>query len=155
MTLSVLIAIVLIGILLVLVELFVIPGISIAGVGGFALIVGGIYIAFHYFDEKTGYIVLSVNIIATIILMFFAFRAKTWKNVGLKSEINSKFESFDKSQINIGEIGKTITRLAPMGKVMVNDMIYEAKSKFGFIDENTDIEVIAIENTKLIVKPKK
>jgi len=154
MTISVLIAIVLIGILLVLIELFVIPGISIAGIGGFILIAAGIYFAFHFFDMRVGFIVLSTNLTATIILLYFAFRSKTWKNVGLKSEIDSKFESFNKEDIKIGDIGKTITRLAPGGKVMVNDIICEAKSRIGFIDENTEIEVINIENTKIIVKPK-
>ncbi|MFC2138562.1 NfeD family protein, partial [Bacteroidota bacterium] len=131
-----------------------IPGISVAGIGGFILISGGVYIAFHYFGMRIGFIVLSTNLTATIILLYFAFRAKTWKNIGLKSEINSKFETFDKDEIKIGDTGKTISRLAPMGKVMVNDVICEAKSRIGFVDENTEIEVIEIENTNIIVKPK-
>jgi len=41
-----------------------------------------------------------------------------------------------------------------MGKVKVHDMVCEAKSISGFIDENTEIEVIKVSRNQLIVKLK-
>ena len=44
--------------------------------------------------------------------------------------------------------------MAPMGKVLVNNQSIEATSTGGFIDENTEIEVVKVLQNKLIVKPK-
>ena len=154
MSLTAIIIIILVGILLVFVEFFIIPGISIAGSAGFLFMGGANYAAFHYFGPKAGFIMLFCNIVATVILLAFVFRSKTWKKVGLATEIDGKFTSFEPGQINIGDIGIAITRLAPGGKVMVNDIICEAKSRMEFIDENTEIEVVKVENTKIIVKLK-
>ena len=74
--------------------------------------------------------------------------------MGLKANIDSRNEPFDNDKIHAGDTGKTITRLAPVGKAMVNDIICEAKSTGGFINENTEIEVIKVLNTQIIVKPK-
>jgi membrane-bound ClpP family serine protease len=44
--------------------------------------------------------------------------------------------------------------LAPIGKAMINDKMVEAKSITGFIDENTEIVIVKIQNTNVVVKPK-
>ena len=74
--------------------------------------------------------------------------------MGLRANIESRNEPFDTQKIKPGDIGKTITRLAPMGKALVNDITCEAKSTGTFINENTEIEVIKVLNTQIIVKPK-
>ena len=57
------------------------------------------------------------------------------------------------ASFKVGDHGKTITRLAPIGKAMINDKIVEAKSITGFINENTEIEIVKIQNTNVVVKP--
>ena len=39
--------------------------------------------------------------------------------------------------------------------VMVNELVREAKSIEGFIDEHSDIEVVSVEGTRIVVKPVK
>ena len=60
----------------------------------------------------------------------------------------------EEDEVKIGDTGLCISRLAPMGKVLVNDEYYEAKANNVFIDQNTEVIVIKIENGKLVVKPK-
>ncbi len=55
-------------------------------------------------------------------------------------------------QIKVGDRGKAMTRLAPMGKIEVNGIVREAKSLEGYIDEHSDIEVVAVEGTRISVK---
>jgi membrane-bound ClpP family serine protease len=40
-----------------------------------------------------------------------------------------------------------------MGKILVNDLVREAKSIEGYIDEHSDVEIVAIEGTRISVKP--
>jgi membrane-bound ClpP family serine protease len=102
----------------------------------------------------TGNITLAGTVVASFATMYYVFKRKTWKNLGLKANINSRHEPFIVDKIQPGDSGKTITRLAPVGKAIVNDVICEAKSTGGFINENTEVEVLKVLNTQIIVKPK-
>jgi membrane-bound ClpP family serine protease len=154
MSLLAIIIIIILGIFLLLVEFLVIPGFTVFGIGGFLFIFLGIGSAYYFHSVQTGNITLLCTVIASFSTMYYVFKQKTWKNMGLSANIESRNEPFDTQKIKPGDIGKTITRLAPMGKAMVNDITCEAKSTGTFINENTEIEVIKVLNTQIIVKPK-
>ena len=46
-----------------------------------------------------------------------------------------------------------MTRMNPIGKVMVNDLTVEGKSISGIIDPQTKIKVIKVSGNQVIVKP--
>jgi membrane-bound ClpP family serine protease len=154
MSLFAIAAVIVLGILLLLIEFLVIPGISVAGIAGFLLIVFGLVASYYYHGSETGLYTLLITIAVSIVTIYYVFKQNTWKKVGLKSSIDSKHSPFDVTLIHPGDSGKTITRLAPVGKVMVNDIICEGKSLSGFMDENTEIEVTKVLTTQIIVKPK-
>ena len=109
--------IILLGIFLLLLEFLVIPGITVFGIGGFVFILTGhrIGLLFSWRNSRQ----LSpclVHCMASLITIYFIFKQKTWKKMGLQANINSKNEPFETEQIHPGDHGKTITRLAPMGK---------------------------------------
>ena len=70
----------------------------------------------------------------------------------LDSEISGKVENFSLDKIKIGDVGKTIGRLAPMGKIRVNGEVVEAQSTGNFIDHQTDIRIVKIQFNKIIVE---
>jgi len=142
------------GIIMLLIEFLVIPGISVAGIAGFLLMLGGLIASYYYHGVQTGLYTLLITVAFSAVTVYYVFKRNTWKKIGLDSTIDSKHNPFDVTLIHPGDTGKSITRLAPVGKVMVNDIICEAKSFTGYIDENTEIEVIKVLNTQLIVKPK-
>ncbi|MBN2755981.1 MAG: hypothetical protein JXR51_02315 [Bacteroidales bacterium] len=152
MALSGIIILIVLGIILILLEFFVVPGITIAGIGGVLLLVAGVWVAYANYGITTGNYVLLSTIIALIIILIIAFNSKTWEKISLKAQINSKVKSDDNFSVKIGDKGKTISKMSPMGTVIINDKLYEAESKGIFIDENTEIEVIKIIRNKLIVK---
>jgi membrane-bound ClpP family serine protease len=147
---------ILLGILLLLIEFLIIPGVTIAGIGGLLLIAGGIFSAYRSHGTKFGNITLAITVLVLIIIFSFALRSRTWKKIALHNKINSSVDNIKKEErFTVGERGKTITRLAPIGKAMFNNKIVEAKSLSGYIDENTEVEIIKIQNTNVIVKPLK
>jgi len=154
MSLLAIIVIILLGIFLLLIEFLVIPGFTVFGIAGFLFIFLGIGSAYYFHNVITGHITLSATVVASFGVMYYIFKRKTWKHLGLKANIESRNEPFKVELIRPGDLGKTITRLAPMGKAQVNDVVCEAKSTGGFINENTEIEVIKVLNTQIIVKPK-
>ena len=58
-------------------------------------------------------------------------------------------------QIKAGDLGTSITRLAPMGKIKINSLVREAKSVEGYIDEHNEVEVVSVEGTRILVKNQK
>lgn len=154
MSLGAIVLLIVLGVILILIEFLVIPGISVAGIGGFLCLIGGVIAAYYFRGPETGNYVLLGSFILSVVTIVFAFRTKTWKKMGLNSEIDSKITPFEINKINIGDTGKAITRLNPIGKAIVNDIVCEAKSVSGIIDQNTDIVVTKVLNTQIIVKLK-
>lgn len=142
------------GIILILLEFFVIPGVTVAGIGGVLLIGGGIVLSYQAFGTEAGNYFLAASILAVIVIIVYALRANTWTRLGLKNAINDNVTTFNPDEIKVGQEGVTITRLNPMGKVKIGKLIVEARSIDGFIDQNKEIEVVEIEKNKIIIKQK-
>lgn len=152
MIITAIIILILLGILLILLEFFVLPGVTVAGIGGLLLLGGAVYLSYDKYGSMIGHLTLAGTFAFIIIILIVAFNSKTWNKLMLKSSIDSKVSNVEEDQVQIGDKGKTISRLAPMGKVMINDDIFEAQSNGEYINQNTDIEVIALSLNKIIVK---
>ncbi|MCK4880819.1 MAG: serine protease [Bacteroidales bacterium] len=153
---TVVIILIVLGILLFVIEFLLVPGITIAGIGGLVLTVFGVYKAFNDFGSTTGVWVLIGTLMLSVFVIAMSLRARTWNRLMLKTNVQGTVDSdITEDQIKGGDLGTTMTRLAPMGKIKVNRIVREAKSIEGFIDEHTDIEVVSVEGTRISVKPVK
>ena len=154
MSLGLIIFLIFVGLLLFVIEFMLIPGVTIAGIGGAICLVTGIVMAFISFGTSTGMIVLGVTALVMVVTTVLMLRAKTWSKFMLKTAIDSKVDTVgsEEGKVKPGDRGTTVTRLAPGGKVMVNGEYFEAKSVDLLIDPKQEIEVIRIEDNKLIVK---
>ena len=155
MSLGLIIFLIFVGLLLFIIEFMLIPGITIAGVGGAICLVSGIVFAFVSFDTTTGLLVLGATALVMVVLTVLMLKAGTWNKFMLKTTIDSKVDTVgaEEGRVKAGDRGVTVTRLAPGGKVLVNGEYFEAKSVDILIDPRQEIEVIRIDDNKLIVKP--
>jgi len=148
------ILLIILGILLFLIEFLLIPGITIAGIGGAIMTIGGVYLAFERYGTKVGVLVLLFALVSTLVLFAFSLRSKTWKRAMLNTNIDSNVsQEMGFENIHEGDRGETIGRLAPMGMIRVNAHSFEAKSMAGFLDPRTPIEIVKIHGSQIIVKP--
>jgi membrane-bound ClpP family serine protease len=143
-----------VGIVLILAEIFLIPGLTVAALAGGAFSIGGIYYAFRYLGTTAGFISLFAVVVVIGIAFIYLVKSKALDNIALKTNINSTVASQDSLDISAGDEGISISRLNPMGKVKVNNVVMEAKTLGDFMDENTEIVVIKVSPTQLIVKTK-
>jgi membrane-bound ClpP family serine protease len=155
MSLGLIIFLIFVGLLLFIIEFMLIPGITIAGVGGAICLVSGIVFAFISFGTGTGLLVLGITALVMVVLTVLMLRSGTWNKFMLKTTIDSKVDTVgaEEGKVKVGDKGVTVTRLAPGGKVLVNGEYFEAKSVDILIDPRREIEVIRIDDNKLIVKP--
>ncbi len=153
---GIIIILIVLGILLFVIEFLLVPGVTIAGIGGLILTVFGVSKAFQDFGSNVGVWVLIGTIILSVFVIAMSLRARTWNRLMLKTNLKGTVDTdLTEDQVKPGDKGTTLTRLAPMGKILINDLVREAKSTEGYIDEHTDIEIVSIEGTRISVKPLK
>ncbi|MFA7493715.1 MAG: NfeD family protein [Proteiniphilum sp.] len=153
--LIIIIAVILLGVVFMLIEIFLLPGISIAGIAGAIFLIGGIIYAYIFQGSVVGNITLAG---ATLLLggsFFWLLKSKSLQKIALDTNIEGKVDTSDLQKITVGDCGVASSRLNPIGQVVVNDVEVEAKSFDGeFIDEDTEIEVIKVEAYNVLVKRK-
>ena len=145
---------IIIGLIFLVLEVLVIPGVGIAGIIGFILIAVGVWQAYAGYGMVAGHLLLAGTFILTVLTLILSLRGKTWRKLALSTQINSKVNVIDHDLIKTGDTGKTVSRLAPMGKAQINGEFYEVSTNGDFIDQQTEIVVEKIEYNKIIVKRK-
>jgi len=150
----VVVTLILIGLAFLLLEILVIPGTGVAGIIGFILIGIGVWQAYVYYGTVSGHWVLAGTFVATIAVLVLSLRSKTWRKVMLKSEIDGRVNLVDEINLKKGDEGKTVSRLAPMGKALFGTEYYEVKTQGDFIDPGTEVIIEKIEDHKIFVKRK-
>ncbi|WP_057058389.1 NfeD family protein, partial [Bacteroides fragilis] len=141
MDVLIIIALIAAAVILFLVELFVIPGISLAGISALVCIIYANYYAFANLGTDAGFITLIISGIACIGSLVWFMRSKTLDKLALKKDITSKIDRSAAEKVKVGDTGITITRLAQIGNAEINGNIIEVKSMDGLLNEKTPIVV--------------
>ncbi len=150
MSATIVILLLVIAIGLVMIEIFLVPGVGIPGIAGAILMLVSLYLAYEVGTEF-GHYTLTGTAIASVGLVVLAFRSKTWDKLSLKSGIDAKVTNTSIG-LNIGDQGSASSRLNPIGKARFGDRFVEVSSKGAYIDAQSQIEIVNIEGNKIIVK---
>jgi membrane-bound ClpP family serine protease len=153
MNLLIILFLIFLGIVLLLIELTVLPGITIAGVGGVLLFGYSIYLAFNSYGTLGGLLTLAFVLIVAPTMVMMLFKGKSGKKMMLKAVLHGTANEINEEKVKIGDIGVTIGRLAPMGKIKVNDEVVEVKSTGTFVDPGAKVRIIRIEKSLITVEP--
>ncbi len=160
-----------VGVILIMVELFVIPGFGVAGITGITLtvvgltlsLIGNIGFEFQGLPLTNLFEALVIVIIASflsIILSFYGtsrlFGKKTiFGELALMSTQQSDM-GYVSSDVHytemIGKTGIAYTMLRPAGKIEIGDDVFDAVAQTGYIEKGETIQVIKYENAQLIVR---
>lgn len=158
-----------IGLIFLLAEIFIIPGVGITGILGvtamFIALVGGIADSFSsetltYSTLWEGITIVGIGIILGIILIIFLTSKYAPKFITRHSELQHSQlveEGYIGVDVSLGQhvgaIGITKTDMRPGGKIEINGEIFDAVAMNGkFINEETKIIVKKFENSQLYVE---
>lgn len=146
-------AVILIGIVFLLIEIFLLPGVSLAGIAGGILIAGGVAYAYIYIGTATGNTTLAFAALAIGVAFIQLVRSKSLRKIALNTSLRETVDNSELQKIAVGDHGKAVSRLNPMGKVIIHDTMVEAKSYEGeMIDEDSEVEVVQINSSNILVK---
>lgn len=152
MDIAVIFILLLVAVVLLLVEMFLIPGISIAGIASMLFLGGAIYYAYTFVGAEAGHITIASAVIMIVLSIWIFIRSKALERMSLTTNIEGKNDPMQGMGVKVGDIGFTSSRIAPMGKVKINGHIVEAKTMDDFIDENTEVIVTQVYNTNVLVE---
>jgi len=158
------------GVILIILEIFVIPGFGITGIMGIVLTIAGLTLAlvrnidFDFTFVPSGgigmaFLMVSVAMALPLILLLAfgqqIFDSSIFRKMGVAAEMKTDagFSIRDEAQQKlIGQTGVAITNLRPAGKVEINNEQYDAVADGSFISSGTGIKVIEVRAAYLVVR---
>ncbi len=161
-----------IGVILVVVEIFVIPGFGIAGISGIVLMFVSLILSlinnvnFDFEGVEIGHVGVAVTTVVLGVFggfvlslylgnKLFSANSGMFRNMSLKSvqNVDDGFVCIETGMFALkGKIGISKTVLRPGGKVLIENEVFDAVAISGFIDKDVDIVVVKVEATQLYVE---
>ena len=146
------IALVISALLLLLVELFVIPGSSLAAILSAICLTWAVAYAFINISALAGIITLIIALILGSCVLITFMRSKTLDKVALTEEVSSTVDRLVAAQVQVGDKGYAVTRLALIGNAEINGHVVEVRSADGFLNEKTPVVVTCVTDNEIIVQ---
>lgn len=143
---------IIVAILLLILEVFFLPGLSVAGIMSAVFYIVSIYYAFSRISVLAGFITIAIAIVLSIFVIWYFMRSRTLDKISLHENINETAPTQIASSIQVGDEGMTLSRLNPMGRVLVNGVSVEARA-LQYIDENVAVKVVKVDVTSVLVEP--
>lgn len=142
------------GIALVIVEMFT-PGLTAPGAVGFLLIIVGVILTAGSFIE--GLILILVVIAILSIALFFVLRSASKgmlsKSPLIKKETEREYLSVDDMKFFVGKEGEALTILRPAGTCDFSGVRLDVVTEGSFVKKGTKVKVIRVEGRRIVVTP--
>ncbi|MFW5708392.1 MAG: NfeD family protein, partial [Bacteroidota bacterium] len=161
----------LLGLVLLAVEIFAIPGFGVAGILGITFMVSGLALAMvgNQGPDFTGVPLSDVGQAFLIVIIAFFLSLTTSFYLGAKlitsrgrlgntlalntiQDTSQGYSSVDIKMKDLqGKTGTAYTMLRPSGKVEIDDDIYDAIALTGYIDKGEPVKVVKYETSSVFV----
>jgi len=160
-----------IGLILLAMEIFVVPGFGIAGVSGIVCVTAGLILSMLDNDlfnfDKVNTVELNRSVLTVVVGLFAGFVLMIYLTHKIghgvfrflaltkTQEISEGYLSVNQKEFSlIGKEGVAKTMLRPSGKVIIDNVSYDAISIVGYIDKGTPVKVIRYESGQIYVQKK-
>lgn len=157
------------GLILIALEVFVVPGFGITGISGIVLVFVSLVLVminnlffdltFVASDELMKSLISVVaGMAGAFILIVFTWNrlvnSKAMQHIVLSNTFHSNegYRSANTAAHLVGKTGIAHTRMAPSGRVIIDDMLYDAHARDGYIERGEPIQVVDQSTFSLRVK---
>jgi len=163
-----------VGLILIALEIFVIPGFGVAGISGIILLFTGLVLSlinnvnFNFENVQITSVVVAITTVVLGVLggftlslllgkKMFTAESGAFKNMSLHAvqNVNDGFVCVETGMFALkGKTGIAKTVLRPAGKVFIDNEVFDAVAITGIIDKDDEIIVVKVEATQLYVEKK-
>jgi membrane-bound serine protease (ClpP class) len=160
----------LIGVVLLAVEIFLIPGFGVTGISGIILIVFSLVLSRQDFIWpefswqwdlfRQNLLLVGLTLLGSIVLFALFLkvfpRAPMFKRLILTS-VQSDREGFvvqkqETASLLIGRRGVSATALRPAGKAEIGEQVLPVETEGEFVDKGSEVEVVEVSGNRIIVR---
>jgi membrane-bound serine protease (ClpP class) len=149
--LSLVIALMVIGFMLLAAEVFVIPGFGVAGVLGLVSLGGGVIIAWANWGAMAGATLLLGSLAGTALFVVLFFKSRVGDRLMLGSTLENTSAVSDEDKRLLGRRGVAVTMLRPSGAAEFGEERVEVETDGDFIHEGQPVVVTAVEEMGRVV----
>ena len=146
------IVLIFLGLGFIIAEVVFVPGTTLLGLFGLLFTIIGIILSYVTFGAGVGTFVLVIAITVGIVSLVISFRSGIWEKFALKSSIDSKFNEGSTRDLQVGQEGKTMSSLRPMGKAEFDNQEFEVTTMGNFLGTGENIRIVSIKDNKIIVE---
>lgn len=160
-----------VGVILLIIEIFALPGFGVAGISGIVLIVASLTLALVNnigFDFRpvdfpkfvVSFFLVIISVFISLILSYYITRSVFGRNILFGSlaleTVESTSEGYTAAsqdyQRMVGKTGTAHSILRPGGKVIVEGVVFDAIAESGYIEKGDPVEVSGYQTTQLVVR---
>ncbi len=154
-----------IGLVLIALEIFVIPGFGVAGIGGIILVIVSLFLSLISSGPLVDYEMISVAIIQLAAALLFSLagifilakflpKSSIFNRLVLSQSETAElgFVSHPSELALVGAKGIALTTLRPAGSAEFNGKKYDVVAEWDYIERGRKILVLRVEGIKVVVK---
>jgi membrane-bound serine protease (ClpP class) len=146
----------LVGLMLLALEAFVIPGFGITGVAGALVVIYASVQAWIDLGPAWGATLVIFSVLATTGLLFWLPRSRLGKRVTLHeaiTEVAGYGDDAIRAGVTVGSQGTTQTELRPSGFAVFGDHRIEVRSSGEWLDRQITVKITEMRDGKVFVEP--
>ncbi len=147
---------ILVGLMLVGIEVYIIPGLNVVGIIGFLVMVFGIGYAFTVQGALSGMLALTGTLALGGGMGFAMWKSGAWDKFVLSTQLPNERLLSESTQAQrgqfLGKMGTALTPLRPTGVAKIEDERVEVVTEGSYIAAGSEIQVVALDRRRVFVR---
>ncbi|AWM33962.1 NfeD family protein [Hymenobacter nivis] len=140
------------GLLFLAAEVIFIPGTTVVGFVGFALLAWGVWLSYHDLGTPAGHYALAGAGALAGMVLYLGLRPKNLARAALHSVSEGSVRDVRRADVPAGTLGHTLSALRPAGTVLFGEERREAVTRGEFVDAGRAVRVLGIEQNRIVVE---
>ena len=147
---SIVAALLVIGYLLLLIEVFVTPGVGLLGLAGLACLAGGCVMAFLSYGAERGSLLVVATLAGATAILFIVPRTRFGRRMVHRESLASA--QAGESSVEIGQVGTAESDLRPAGIARFGDQRESVVADGEFVAAGTALQVVDVHGSRVVVE---
>jgi membrane-bound serine protease (ClpP class) len=149
-TFSIVAALLVIGYLFLLIEVFVTPGVGLLGLAGVACLSGGCVMAFVWYGAQKGSLLVVVTLASATALLVIVPRTRFGRRMVHRESLRSA--QAGEARVEVGQVGTAESDLRPAGIARFGDLRQSVVADGEFVTAGTVLRVVDVHGSRVVVE---
>jgi membrane-bound serine protease (ClpP class) len=150
-TIAVIIAVLVLGLVLLFVEVAIIPGFGVSGALGLLALAAGAIAAWTELGPLWGGVIGGVSVVAAGAMLYWLPKSRLGRKMVLEHSQAEAISQEDRSEL-VGRRGITVTPLRPIGRVRFGSDEVDVMTEGEYVESNQEVEVMTVEGPRVVVR---